>query len=108
MHAKLKPLWVRKLIGKLGVPYNRRLGVRDSSHPFDYETGLSSPAAEINAFRIHSVLPRPNARIVALSDLVKFSGRADSYKRKRRERPIRSPAVAYWRGGAAAGATKVV
>lgn len=25
--------WVRKLIGKLGVPYNRRLGVRGSSHP---------------------------------------------------------------------------
>ena len=24
--------WVRKLIGKLGVPYNRRLGVRGSSH----------------------------------------------------------------------------
>ena len=27
--------WVRKLIGKLGVPYNRRLGVRGSSHPLN-------------------------------------------------------------------------
>jgi hypothetical protein len=25
--------WVRKLIGKLGVPYNRRLRVRGSPHP---------------------------------------------------------------------------
>jgi hypothetical protein len=30
MRAKLKSIWVRKLIGKLGVPYNRRLRVRGS------------------------------------------------------------------------------
>ena len=33
MRAKFQPFRVRKLIGKLGVPYNRRLGVRGSSHP---------------------------------------------------------------------------
>ena len=27
MRAIFKSVWVRKLIGKLGVPYNRRLGV---------------------------------------------------------------------------------
>ena len=33
MYAKFQLFRVRKLIGKLGVPYNRRLGVRGSSHP---------------------------------------------------------------------------
>src|SRR5277367_6197141 len=33
MRAKFKSVWVRKLIGKLGVPYNRRLRVRGSPHP---------------------------------------------------------------------------
>jgi hypothetical protein len=33
MRAIFKSFWVRKLIGKLGVPYNRRLGVRGSPHP---------------------------------------------------------------------------
>jgi hypothetical protein len=28
MRANFKSFWVRKLIGKLGVPYNRRLRVR--------------------------------------------------------------------------------
>ena len=46
--------WVRKLIGKLGVPYNRRLLVRGSPHPRYYEAGLSLPAADSNAFRIHT------------------------------------------------------
>ncbi|MEJ0089864.1 MAG: hypothetical protein WDM80_08990 [Limisphaerales bacterium] len=46
--------WVRKLNGKLGVPYNRRLGVRGSSHPLNYDADLSLPAADSNAFRIHS------------------------------------------------------
>ena len=57
MRAILKPCWVRKLIGKLGVPYNRRLGVRGSSHPLYYEAVLSLSAAESNAFRIHADLP---------------------------------------------------
>jgi hypothetical protein len=35
MRAIFKSVWVRKLIGKLGVPYNRRLRVRDSSHPLN-------------------------------------------------------------------------
>jgi len=54
MRAIFKPVWVRKLIGKLGVPYNRRLGVRGSSHPLNYDADLSLPAAESNAFRIQS------------------------------------------------------
>ena len=57
MRAKLKSVWVRKLIGKLGVPYNRRLGVRGSSHPLNYDADLSLPAAESNAFRNQSGLP---------------------------------------------------
>jgi hypothetical protein len=52
MRAIFKSVWVRKLIGKLGVPYNRRLGVRPSSHPLFYSADLSLPAAESNAFRI--------------------------------------------------------
>jgi len=53
MRAILKSVWVRKLIGKLGVLYNRRLRVRGSPHPLYYEAGLSLPAADSNAFRIH-------------------------------------------------------
>ena len=45
---------MRKLIGKLGVPYNRRLRVRGSPHPIDYDAGLSLTAADSNAFRVHS------------------------------------------------------
>ena len=56
MLAICKSVWVRKLTGKLGVPYNRRLGVRGSSHPLDYNAGLSLPAADSNAFRIQSDL----------------------------------------------------
>jgi hypothetical protein len=52
MRAISKSFWVRKLIGKLGVPYNRRLGVRGSPHPNDYGSGLSMAAAESNTFRI--------------------------------------------------------
>jgi len=48
--------WVRRLIGKLRVPYNRRLRVRGSPHPHDYEAGLSLAAAESNAFRIQADL----------------------------------------------------
>ncbi len=66
MRAIFKSVWVRKLIGKLGVPYNRRLGVRGSSHPLFYDADLSSPAAESNAFRIQSGLPAPDRRIAAL------------------------------------------
>jgi len=58
--------WVRKLIGKLGVPYNRRLGVRGSSHPLFYDADLSLPAADSNAFRSQSGLSIPDRRIAAL------------------------------------------
>jgi hypothetical protein len=51
IHAIFHPYWVRKLIGKLGVPYNRRFRVRGSPHPNDYDADLSLAAAESNAFR---------------------------------------------------------
>jgi len=69
MRAIFKSVWMRKLIGKLGVPYNRRLRVRGSSHPHDYDADLSLAAAESNAFRIHSdlvSLVRLIAAIIAL------------------------------------------
>jgi hypothetical protein len=58
--------WVRKLIGKLGVPYNRRLGVRGSSHPLNYDFELSLAAVESNAFRNHSDLSSLDSRIATL------------------------------------------
>ena len=67
MCAIFKSVWVRRLIGKPGVPYNRKLRVRGSSHPNDYETGLSLPAAESNAFRIHLDLPCPDRFTAALT-----------------------------------------
>jgi IS1 family transposase len=60
---------VRRLIGKPSVPYNRRLPVRGWPHPLIYEAGLSLSATDSNAFRIHPVLPCPNARIAALITL---------------------------------------
>ena len=74
MRAIFKSFWVRKLIGKLGVPYNRRLGVRGSSHPHNvYAADLSLSAAEINAFRIHWLLPRPD-RLTASWTVLDSSG----------------------------------
>jgi hypothetical protein len=69
MRAILQSCWVRKLIGKLGVPYNRRLRVRGSPHPFDYDAGLSPAAAESNAFRIQSDLLSGERRIASLITL---------------------------------------
>jgi len=54
MCAIFKSFWVRRLIGKPGVPYNRRLRVRGSPHPYDYDADLSLPAAESNAFHIQA------------------------------------------------------
>jgi IS1 family transposase len=68
-YAKLKSVWVRKLIGKLGVPYNRRLRVRGSPHPLVYDADLSLPAAVSNAFRNQSGLSCPDWRIAALMSL---------------------------------------
>jgi hypothetical protein len=65
MRAIFKSYWVRKLIGKLGVPYNRRLRVRDSPHPNDYDADLSIPAAERNVFRAQPLCERPEAAIAA-------------------------------------------
>jgi len=56
---------VRKLIGKLGVPYNRRLRVRGSPHPLIYEGVLPPLAVESNAFRIQSDLLSGDAFIAA-------------------------------------------
>jgi IS1 family transposase len=58
--------WVRKLIGKLRVPYNRRLRVRGSPHPHDYDDGLSIAATKSNAFRNQAGLPVLARRIAAL------------------------------------------
>ena len=69
MRAIFKSDWVRKLIGKLGVPYNRRLRVRGSSHPHVYDADLSLAAAESNAFRIHSDLASFERRIASLITL---------------------------------------
>ena len=66
MRAKHPLSSVRRLIGKLGVLYNHRLGVRNTSHPLDYEIGLSLPAAESNVFRIQSDLLCPKRRITIL------------------------------------------
>jgi hypothetical protein len=51
---------VRRLIGKIGVPYNRRLGVRGSSHPQIYDAVLSLAEADSKTFRIQSGLPWPD------------------------------------------------
>jgi len=69
MCAIFKSSWVRRLIGKPGVPYNRRLRVRGSPHPNDYDAGLSLPAAESNAFRIQSDLLSGERRIASLITL---------------------------------------
>jgi hypothetical protein len=66
MHAIFKSFWVRKLIGKLGVPYNRRLRVRGSPLPLFYDAGLSLAAAVGNAFRIQPDLRCPDWRIAPL------------------------------------------
>ena len=58
--------WVRRLIGKPGVPYNRSLRVRTSSHPLIYGDGLSITAAKSKAFRNQSGLSVPERRIAAL------------------------------------------
>ena len=50
MRAIFQLFWLLKLIGKLGVPYNRRLRVRGSPHPNGYDVGLSPAATESNAF----------------------------------------------------------
>jgi hypothetical protein len=67
MRAIFKSYWVRKLIGKLGVPYNRRLRVRGSPHPNDYDAGLSLAAAESNAFRNQSGLPEREVEMISAS-----------------------------------------
>jgi hypothetical protein len=58
--VNFKSIWVRKLIGKLGVRYNRGLGVRGSLHPLYYDADLSLPAADSNAFRNQSALSCPD------------------------------------------------
>jgi hypothetical protein len=43
MRAIFKSCWVRRLIGKPGVPYNRKLQVQGSSHPLFYALIYHSP-----------------------------------------------------------------
>jgi hypothetical protein len=52
MRAIFKSFWVRKLIGKLGIPYNRRLRVRGLLNPVVFDAGLSPAASESNAFHV--------------------------------------------------------
>ena len=73
MCAIFQSCWVRKLLGKLGVPYNRRLRVRGSPHPHNYDADLSLPAAESNAFRIQSDLVSL-ARLIAAKMTLFSSG----------------------------------
>jgi hypothetical protein len=61
MCSTFRSLWVRRLIGKLGVPYNRRLGVRKSLHPIDHDAGLSPATAESNTFR-HTFRNHPKVK----------------------------------------------
>jgi hypothetical protein len=56
---------VRKLIGKLGVPYNRRLGVRGFPHPHFQGKFWTPPAAAMSALRIHSDLLSGDASTAA-------------------------------------------
>ena len=65
MHAILNR-WVRRLIGKPGVPYNRKLPVRNWPHPLIYDYGLSIAAANSKAFRNQSGLSVLERRIAAL------------------------------------------
>src|SRR5258706_14023287 len=67
------PLWMRKLIGKLGLSYSRRLRVRGSAHPPVYDADLSLLAADSNAFRIHWLLPCPE-RLTASWTVLDSSG----------------------------------
>jgi len=67
MCAIFKSVWVRRLKGKPGVPYNRKLRVRGSPHPLFYDADLSLAAAESNAFRIQADLLCFEHRIAALS-----------------------------------------
>jgi hypothetical protein len=73
MRAIFKSFWVRKLIGKLGVPYNRRLRVRGSPHPLFYDADLSFPAAVSNAFRIQPDFTCPE-RLMASWTVLDSSG----------------------------------
>jgi len=69
MCAMFLSLWVRKLIGKPRIPYNRGLRVRGSSHPIfnrDYVPFLSPFAAASKVFRIQSDLLCPACRIASL------------------------------------------
>src|SRR5476651_804882 len=85
MGAIFQSVWVRKLIGKLGVPYNRRLRVRGSPHPLNYDADLSLPAEESNAFRIQSNLPCPERFLDAplkpiASEQIVFHGSTRSFR----------------------------
>jgi hypothetical protein len=56
MCAVFQSAWVRKLIGKSRVPYNRGVQFRGSSHPYferDYEPFIPPYAPASKPFRIH-------------------------------------------------------
>jgi hypothetical protein len=78
MRAIFKSVWVRKLIGKLGVPYNRRLRVRGAPQPLFYAADLSLPVADSNAFRIHADLLSSVRRIAPLIVLAAAGNTVDA------------------------------
>jgi|SRR5665213_115795 len=71
---RIKIHWMRELIGKLGVPYNRISQVRGSPHAPFYDAGLSLAAADSNAFRIQPDLRCPDWRIASLIVLASSGG----------------------------------
>jgi hypothetical protein len=77
MRAIFKSVWVRKLIGKLGVPYNRRLRVRGSPHPLNYDADLSLPAADSNAFRNKDAASRYSPAEVVKAERTVINGMPD-------------------------------
>jgi hypothetical protein len=67
------PPWVRKLIGKLGVPYNRRLRVRGSPHPLFMTLIYHSPQRIATlSVSTSDLLLFGKRRIIAVNDLAFF------------------------------------
>jgi hypothetical protein len=78
MSAMFQSLWVRKLIGKPRVPYNRGLRVRGSSHPLferDYEPFLPPFAVASKVFCIQSDLLCRAWPIASLARIFRRIGR---------------------------------
>jgi hypothetical protein len=71
MYAIFKLFWVRKLIGKPALLTIADCESEARRIQFDYGIGLSLPATESNAFRIHS--PRPSGEAAMAACITLFS-----------------------------------